>query len=230
MKSSTKNPFASVANASCRRPEVDRGSADELREPRERERLRDGASTGAKIGHQGLAEQRVEPRSMRASTVASPTAVGKYSWVLLDVEQCPPYSPEPVFSNTEAVARKAVRFGWISRFKLKWGGRRIGTGRGLPGSSSRFWTIATCCDSSAKISFHQGRRQPGELPRRGGEAPRGRRRQNSRYGHGGRRHRGAKEVRREGDVVSAGWDGLRSLMRKLLEERTVGANLPTPTT
>ena len=72
----------------------------------------------------------------------------------------------------------------------------MGTGRGLPGSSSRFWTIGTCCDSSSKISLISVADKAGELPRRAGKTPRGGRRQDPGDGHGGRRHRRSGGTRR----------------------------------
>ena len=98
-----------------------------------------------------------------------------------------------------------MRFGWISRFMLKCGGLRIGTGRGLSGSSRRFWMIGTCCASSSRISLIRVADEPGELLRRAAEAPRGRTRQDPGDGHGGRRSS-------SGGGTSGASRGMRSLM------------------
>src|SRR4029077_18485413 len=43
--------------------------------------------------------------------------------------------------------------GWIRAAMLKFGGFRMGTGRGLSGSLRRFLMIGTCCASSSMISW-----------------------------------------------------------------------------
>src|SRR5262249_34703007 len=134
-KSRMKKLFASVDTVVSKDGNVERWSVTNSATRESTIDCAIGASTGAKSGTRDSPRSELSHEAWRDSTAARPAAVGKYSWVWVTLSSAPWYSPEPVFSNAEAVSRKACRFGIVRRARLKCGGRRIGTGRGLSGSS-----------------------------------------------------------------------------------------------
>src|SRR5262245_6883979 len=102
-KSRTKKLFASVDTVVSNEGKLDRWS---VTNSATRESVIDcaiGASTGAKSGTRGSWSSELSHDAWRDSTDARPAATGKYSWVCVMLSSAPWYSPEPVFSNADAV-------------------------------------------------------------------------------------------------------------------------------